>query len=138
MITSIYLIAKILSMVKIPYLQDYLKRALERTWEWSSFLDLYWNTYIYALIGALLQFRCYNDDDSSSWINYLLHSVVSIPTILCPFVFIWVIYRQKDIKNNAVFLKKYSSFVSGIKLFSVQDKKAEEPEKGCKAIDSVE
>jgi len=53
-ILSVYLSAKLISFLRIPHLSDYLKVALKRTWEWSAFLDLLWNTYIYALIGALL------------------------------------------------------------------------------------
>lgn len=53
-VISVYAITKIMSFIPIKYLQNYLKKSLNNTWEFSAFFDLVWTVYIYILIGSYL------------------------------------------------------------------------------------
>ena len=109
-----YFVAKILSFVPIPFVQGYLKLALPRTWEFSSFFDMLWNTYIYALMGVFLQFMCYNSEDSSYVLNYILHSICTVAMLSAPFLVTWLIYREHDIKRSAFFNKRLATLIGGV------------------------
>lgn len=119
-IIGIYVAVKIISKINIKYVQKYFQNSLENTWEYSSFFDMLWNTYVYCLIGCFLQFCEYEFSDSSAKLNYSMHSIVSIICLTAPFLVFYLIHREKDIKNNPVFLKKYSTLVSGVKLYNVE------------------
>lgn len=46
-----------------------------------------------------------------------------------PILVFWLIYREKDIKNNAIFMKKLSTLVGGVKLFDNPNNKSNPREK---------
>jgi len=46
-----------------------------------------------------------------------------------PVLVFWLIYRENDIKNNAMFMKKLSTLVGGVKLFDNPNNKRNSREK---------
>lgn len=75
----LYGITKFLSKY-MPWmrLKNYFIRKINETWEFSSFFEMIGTSYIYVLVGVLLQFYDFDGSDSSSYINYMLFSFSSV------------------------------------------------------------
>ncbi|KAL4477139.1 hypothetical protein ABPG72_008873 [Tetrahymena utriculariae] len=116
LIMSLYLIAKIMSMIKVKYVQDYFIKAINNTWEFNGMLDLIWNEYIYSLVGVLLQFNCYDFSDSSAFLNYTIHSLFSIIILGIPFLITFLIYQQPNVTENKRFQTKLGSIIGGLNI----------------------
>ncbi|EAS02479.2 hypothetical protein TTHERM_00629910 (macronuclear) [Tetrahymena thermophila SB210] len=116
LIMSLYLIAKIMSMIKIKYVQDYFIKAVNNTWEFNGMLDLIWNEYIYSLVGVLLQFNCYDFGDSSAFLNYTIHSLFSVIILGIPFLITFLIYKQPNVTENKRFQTKLGSIIGGLNI----------------------
>ncbi|KAL4461960.1 hypothetical protein ABPG74_000805 [Tetrahymena malaccensis] len=116
LIMSLYVIAKIMSMIKIKYVQDYFIKAVSNTWEFNGMLDLIWNEYIYSLVGVLLQFNCYDFSDSSAFLNYTIHSLFSVIILGIPFLITFLIYKQPNVSENKRFQTKLGSIIGGLNI----------------------
>ncbi|KAL4429883.1 hypothetical protein ABPG74_022906 [Tetrahymena malaccensis] len=120
-IFGLYVLAKIFSGIEIKHVQAYCKRACYETWEYGGFFDLIWCNYTYIIVGIFLQFYIFDCGDSSCPLNYFMFSFWIIICLGAPIIITYVIVNNPNIKDDKYMRTKYSSLISGLKLFSNKD-----------------
>ncbi|EAR83860.2 hypothetical protein TTHERM_00821940 (macronuclear) [Tetrahymena thermophila SB210] len=120
-IFCLYIFAKLFSGIEIKFVQAYCRRACYETWEYGGFFDLIWCNYTYIIVGIFLQFYIFDCGDSSCPLNYSMFALWIIICLGAPIIITYVIVNNPNIKDDKYMRTKYSSLISGLKLFSNKD-----------------
>ncbi|KAL4450405.1 hypothetical protein ABPG74_019303 [Tetrahymena malaccensis] len=114
-IIAIYGIIKILSYIPITSIRVYIRSKIKSGWEYCGFFDMVGSVYVYLLISCLLQFNCFQFDESLAFINYTLFSLTLLFTIIYPIMITIFIKKCKNLNDPQIQLQ-FGSIIGGLVL----------------------
>ncbi|KAL4450406.1 hypothetical protein ABPG74_019304 [Tetrahymena malaccensis] len=118
-IIAIYGIIKILSYIPITSIRVYIRSKIKSGWEYCGFFDMVGSVYVYLLISCLLQFNCFQFDESLAFINYTLFSLTLLFTIIYPIMITIFIKKCKNLNDPQIQLQ-FGSIIGGLVLPETQ------------------